>query len=118
VVNVYGSRLRIVGTAEFTGFDKKPSSVRIEKTFNDFASVFPQIATRVDRESVRPWAGLRPMSSDGRPIIGPTGISGLFVNGGHGPLGWSMAAGSGSLLADLLLNRSPEIDARPFRFNR
>ncbi|MBT5218439.1 MAG: FAD-dependent oxidoreductase [Woeseia sp.] len=118
VVNVYGSRLRIVGTAEFTGFDKKPSSVRIENTFNDFAAVFPQIATRVDRELLRPWAGLRPMSSDGRPFIGPTGISGLFVNGGHGPLGWSMAAGSGSLLADLLLNRSPEIDAGPFRFNR
>lgn len=118
VINVHGSRLRIVGTAEFTGFDKEPSSARIEKTFNDFAAVLPQIATQVDRESVRPWAGLRPMSSDGRPFIGPTGISGLFINAGHGPLGWSMAAGSGSLLADQMLDRQPEIDARPFRFTR
>ena len=118
VVNVHGSRLRIVGTAEFAALDKKPSAARIEKTLDDFAAVFPHIAARVDRKSIRPWAGLRPMSSDGRPFIGPTGISGLFVNAGHGPLGWSMAAGSGCLLADQILNRTPEIDARPFRLNR
>ncbi len=118
VVNVQGHRLRIVGTAEFTGYEKAPTTKRISKTFDDLVSVLPQIAAEIDREDIRPWAGLRPMSSDGRPFIGATEIEGLYVNAGHGPLGWSMAAGAGSLLADQVLGLTSEIDARPFRVGR
>jgi len=118
VVNVHGNRLRIVGTAEFAGFDQVPTARRVDKTFADLRSVLPQTATRIEPESVQTWAGLRPMSSDGRPFIGPTKIAGLYVNAGHGPLGWSMAAGSGYLLADQILDRQPDIDARPFRLGR
>ncbi len=54
------------------------------------------------------------MSNDGRPFIGPTRVAGLFLNTGHGALGWTMAAGSGQLLADLALDRPTAIDGAPF----
>ncbi len=58
------------------------------------------------------------MSNDGRPFIGPTRVEGLFLNTGHGALGWTMAAGSGRLVADLALGRPTDIDAAPFRPER
>ena len=56
------------------------------------------------------WTGLRPMTPDGPPVIGPTRYSNLYLNTGHGTLGWTMAAGSGRVLADLISGRRPEID--------
>ena len=56
------------------------------------------------------WCGLRPMTPDGPPIIGPTRLTNLWLNTGHGTLGWTMACGSGRVLADLVSGRSPAID--------
>jgi len=64
------------------------------------------------------WTGLRPMTPDGPPVIGPTPIPNLYLNTGHGTLGWTMACGSGRLLADLLSGRRPEIEARDLAISR
>ena len=114
VVGAYGSRLRIVGFAEFAGFDASIPEVRIDELRRILGKVLPGIGIPADADSVSAWAGLRPMSCDGRPIIGPTRVRGLYLNTGHGALGWTMAVGSGLLLADLIADRRPAIDPAPF----
>lgn len=76
------------------------------------------LEARFDPVAARPWCGLRPMSADGVPIIGPTPISNLLVSTGHGHLGWTLAAGSAQLLADLMCETSPAIDPTPFALRR
>lgn len=66
----------------------------------------------------QPWAGLRPMTPDGRPIIGPSPVAGLFLNTGHGALGWTLACGSAQLVADLIDGAPTTIDPAPFAFGR
>lgn len=114
VVGAYGARLRIVGFAEFAGFDKTIPAVRIDELRRILGKVLPDIEIPGEANSVSNWAGLRPMSCDGRPIIGPTRVAGLYLNTGHGALGWTMAVGSGLLLADLMAGRRPAIDPAPF----
>ena len=118
VVSRFGDRVRVVGTAEFAGFDKSIRTFRMDHLFAVLESVLPRLASRVDRERALPWAGLRPVSSDGRPFVGPGKIDGLFVNAGHGALGWTMAMGSAHLLVDQILETPTEIDKQPFLPNR
>ncbi len=111
--------LRVAGTAEFAGYDLSLPEVRVR----NLAALVPQVLPRaaLDPGEARPWCGLRPMSPDGVPIIGVTGIGNLWVNTGHGPLGWTMAAGSGQLLADLMSGTTPGLDPEPYapaRFGR
>lgn len=108
--------LRIVGAAEFAGFDRTISAARIDNLQKLLGEALPR--ANIDRASGKPWCGLRPMSMDGVPIIGPTSIANVFVNTGHGHLGWTMAAGSGRLLADLLCGDAPEIEAAAFGLER
>jgi D-amino-acid dehydrogenase len=110
-------RLRLVGTAEFTGFNKRLDQVRIDNLFDLLKALFPAIDARIDRQKALPWTGLRPMSADGKPIIGRTSVEGLYLNTGHGHLGWTMAMGSADLLADLMQGRAPAIDPGPFSFS-
>jgi D-amino-acid dehydrogenase len=113
-----GSRLRIAGTAEFAGHDRTLNPQRVNNLVGLFAAVYPQIAARIDRRSIRPWTGLRPMSADGVPFIGATRVPGVYANAGHGYLGWTMALGSARLLADAMLGTKPEIDPHPYRIDR
>ena len=64
------------------------------------------------------WTGLRPMTPDGTPVVGATPVQRLFINTGHGTLGWTMAAGSGRLIADLVTDRKPDIDPDGFGIDR
>ncbi|MDA0997879.1 MAG: FAD-dependent oxidoreductase, partial [Proteobacteria bacterium] len=64
------------------------------------------------------WTGLRPMIPDGGPLIGPTRIQNLYLNTGHGTLGWTMAAGSGRVLSDILSGRQPDIDISGLTIDR
>ena len=64
------------------------------------------------------WCGLRPMTPDGPPIIGPTRYSNLYLNTGHGTLGWTMACGSGRVMADMLVGRRPEVDVSGLSIER
>jgi len=114
VITSFGERLRICGTAEFAGFDKRLTPKRVNNLFHVFESVLPELAARVERRQVAAWAGLRPMSNDGRPFIGPASIKGLFINTGHGALGWTMAMGSANVLADLICGTTPDVDHIPF----
>jgi D-amino-acid dehydrogenase len=114
VVGSLGSRLRVVGTAEFAGFDPSIPAHRIDGLFRVLHKVLPDVAVSIERDAAACWAGFRPMSADGRPIIGPTPVEGLYLNAGHGALGWTMAVGSGLVLADLMAGRRPAVDPSPF----
>ena len=111
VVPVGEDRLRIAGTAEFTGHDLTLNPRRIANLQRMIARVYPAILAATPEADRSPWAGLRPMVHDGLPLIGPTRVPGLFLNTGHGHLGWTQAAGSARLLADLMAGRATEIDA-------
>jgi D-amino-acid dehydrogenase len=104
-----GDRMRISGSAEITGFDTEPAMARAEAIISNAGFTFPQMLTHLDRSKARIWAGLRPVTPAGTPIIGRTAIGGLWVNAGHGHLGWTLACGSGRVLADLIEGRDPGI---------
>jgi len=108
--------IRVAGTAEFAGFDQTLNPNRIRNLRQLLQDVLPQGA--FDPETASPWCGLRAMSADGVPIIGPTPVSNLLVSSGHGHLGWTMAAGSAELLADLICGDSPAIDPEPYAMRR
>ena len=117
-VTPLGSRLRFVGTAEFAGLDDRIDPVRTENLVRLFARLYPHLAENLDRSTAVPWAGLRPMSADGLPYIGAAGPEGVWINAGHGHLGWTMAAGSAELIADLMLGSEPAIDPTPYAAGR
>jgi D-amino-acid dehydrogenase len=108
--------IRVAGTAEFAGYDLSLPTARIQNLLKLVRQVLPQL--RFDPATARPWCGLRAMSADGVPIIGATALSNLFVNTGHGHLGWTMAAGSSQLLTELLSGRAPSLDPAPYRLAR
>jgi D-amino-acid dehydrogenase len=118
VMTPLGATLRLAGTAEFSGWDLTLRPGRVQALWRLLAALSPTLARTVDRESARPWCGLRPMSADGRPYIGATPVAGLYVNTGHGHLGWTQAAGSATLLAQLISGSPAAIDPRPFAVTR
>jgi len=109
-----GASLRVAGTAEFVGPDATMAPERLENLKGLVRAMLPRHADHLLAGRVDPWAGLRPMCADGVPCIGPVGPLGLFVNAGHGHLGWTMADGSARLLADLVDGREPELDAADY----
>jgi D-amino-acid dehydrogenase len=109
VVTPLGDRLRVAGTAEFSGFDTEINPHRIENVKRLMAQIYPEFMAHYDEAAAEPWAGLRPVSATGVPIIGKTTVPNCFVNTGHGHLGWSMAAGSGKALADVINQAPPAI---------
>jgi D-amino-acid dehydrogenase len=113
-----GSNLRVAGIAEFAGFDRTIDPRRIATLLAVLKEFVPNIGTELDMRKAQAWCGLRPLSADGVPIIGRTPISNLFVNAGHGHLGWTMAAASGELLADVLSNERSKIDPAPYALLR
>ncbi|MGH8269730.1 MAG: FAD-dependent oxidoreductase, partial [Steroidobacteraceae bacterium] len=110
------SAIRVAGTAEFTGYDLSLTESRIQNLLKLVRQVLP--AGGFERAQARPWCGLRPMSVDGVPIIGPTPIGNLWLNTGHGHLGWTLAAGSGQLLSDLLAGGSPGVNPSDYALAR
>lgn len=101
-----GERLRVAGSAEITGFDTTPAPARIEAVLARVDELFPQFRRCAAHPEAVRWAGLRPVTPSGRPLIGATGIPGIFLNTGHGHAGWTMAAGSGRRLADAVAGRT------------
>ena len=113
-----GNVLRVAGTAEFAGYDLTVNPQRVENLIKLFERVYPQLAGGVRQTDVQPWCGLRPLTPDGMPIVGRSPIENLFVNTGHGPLGWSMACGSGKAVADIITGTPTGIDMTPFDLTR
>ncbi|MCB1910317.1 MAG: D-amino acid dehydrogenase [Zoogloeaceae bacterium] len=102
-----GARIRVGGTAQLSGFDLRLDQARrgtLEFVAND---LFPKGG---DVSRAEFWTGLRPMTPDGTPIVGATRFPNLLLSTGHGTLGWTMAAGTGRVIADLLSGRDPGID--------
>ncbi|MBI4985650.1 MAG: D-amino acid dehydrogenase [Rhodocyclales bacterium] len=106
-----GQRLRVAGTAEFAGYDTTVNATRCAAILRRVAAIFPQAARSGEVEY---WAGLRPATPGNVPLIGRTRLARLFVNTGHGTLGWTMACGSGKLLADLVAGRKADVDPAPY----
>lgn len=102
-----GRRIRVGGLAELSGFDltlREQARAQLERSLRELFGVG-------DLREASYWCGLRPMTPDGPPVIGRTKIPNVYVNAGHGMLGWTMACGSAKVLADLISGREPEIDA-------
>ncbi|HEX4765190.1 MAG TPA: D-amino acid dehydrogenase [Lichenihabitans sp.] len=110
-----GNRLRMAGTAEFTGFDTQLSEARCATLMDGLRDLFPSFPR--ERQPTL-WTGLRPMTPDGRPLIGRNRIGNLIVNSGHGTLGWTLACGSARLVADIVAERTPAIAIAPYRADR
>jgi D-amino-acid dehydrogenase len=102
-----GDRIRVGGTAEISGYSDKLYAARRATLDHSLTDLFPRGG---DLAKATFWSGLRPMTPDGPPVIGATRYGNLHLNTGHGTLGWTMACGSGRVLADLLSRRKPEID--------
>ncbi len=102
-----GDRIRVGGTAELAGFSLRLRKPRRETLAHSVGDLFPRGG---DLARAQFWTGLRPMTPDGTPVVGPTRYRNLSLNTGHGTLGWTMACGSGRLLADLVTGRTPEIE--------
>lgn len=113
-----GERLRIAGTAEFAGYDATVTPSRIANLVALLQRLYPEIGPYLDPQNVQPWSGLRPMSADGVGIMGATGLRNFFLNTGHGPLGWTMAAGAGKLVADEIVGARPALDLAAYRLAR
>jgi len=110
VISRLGNRLRAAGTAELTGYDTEVSTVRCAAIARRVRELFPALGAITTMDS---WAGLRPATPGNVPLIGRTRLRNLFLNTGHGTLGWTLACGSGRALADLVSGRGPEV---PFKF--
>jgi len=108
-----GDRMRISGSAEITGYDATPAMARAEAIIANASSTFPELPKHFDIKASRVWAGLRPVSPSGTPMIGQTRVKGLWINAGHGHLGWTLSCGSGRVVADLIAGRNPGIPLMP-----
>ena len=97
-----GGRLRMAGTAEFCGFDTRPNAKRGAMLVQGLREMFPSFPA--ERPATH-WTGLRPMTPDGRPLLGQTRLGNLIVNSGHGTLGWTMACGSARIVREIVAGR-------------
>ena len=102
-----GHRIRVGGTAELAGYSLALREARRATLTHVVSDLFPGGGDLARAEF---WCGLRPMTPDGTPIVGPTPLANLYLATGHGTLGWTMAAGTGRVIADLISGREPEID--------
>ncbi|HEX3099038.1 MAG TPA: D-amino acid dehydrogenase [Usitatibacter sp.] len=112
VITRLGERLRIAGTAELSGYSTELNPVRCAALVRRAREFFPGAA---DYEEATFWTGLRPSTPSNVPLVGRTRYPNLFLNTGHGTLGWTLACGSGRALADIISGRAPDVD---FRFSR
>jgi D-amino-acid dehydrogenase len=110
-----GTRIRVGGMAELDGYNTKLRPARRATLEHVVSDLFPR-GGDVARASF--WCGLRPMTPDGPPVIGRTKYDNLWLNTGHGTLGWTMCCGAGRVLADLISGRKPEIDTRELGLER
>jgi D-amino-acid dehydrogenase len=112
VFSRFGNRLRIAGTAEFNGYDRDLNRVRCEAIVRRVEELFPGAG---DGAQAQFWTGLRPATPSNVPLIGRTRVAKLFLNTGHGTLGWTHSCGSGKSIARIVSGLQPEVD---FEFTR
>ncbi|MES1152969.1 MAG: FAD-dependent oxidoreductase, partial [Dongia sp.] len=109
-----GDRLRVSGSAEVARFDTTPSPARCRAICNNVISVFPEFAKCLDPATAKYWAGVRPVTPAGTPILDRSPIANLFIAAGHGHLGWTMGCGSGQVVAAMVTGAQTDIDMSGF----
>ena len=102
-----GDRLRVAGTCELNGYTRDLNPVRCDAITRRVRALFPDAC---DYDNPTYWAGLRPLTPSNVPYIGRTRYANLYLNTGHGTLGWTMGCGSGRAIADIVSGRKPEVD--------
>ncbi len=107
VYSCLGDRLRIAGLAETVGYDTEIHDARARLVLSGAIELFPNAG---DIDQATYWTGLRPQTPDSVPLLGVTPLKGLYLNTGHGTLGWTMSAGSARVVADVISGKAPEID--------
>ena len=110
-----GDRIRVGGTAELAGYDLRLHEARRHTLEHVVTDLFPRGG---DVSRAEFWSGLRPMTPDGTPILGATRLPNLYLATGHGTLGWTMAAGTGRVIADVIGARAPGIDMNGLTIDR
>jgi D-amino-acid dehydrogenase len=110
-----GDRIRVGGTAQLSGFDLSLDKARRRTLEFVVKDLFPRGGDVTRAEF---WTGLRPMTPDGTPLVGPSSIPNLWLATGHGTLGWTMAAGTGRLIADWISGHEPAIDTEGLTMDR
>ena len=112
-LSIFGDRLRISSSAVFDGFNTSHQPQDFQGILGLAKEIFPDVA---NYSAAKCWAGLRPMTPSSLPILGLSPMQNLYLNVGHGNLGWTMACGTGKIVADLIVNKKPEVDISPFLF--
>ena len=110
-----GDRIRVGGTAEITSYNIALLEKRRKNIEFSIADLFPHAGDLAKAEF---WTGLRPMTPDGTPILGKTKIDNLFLNTGHGTLGWTMSVGSAKFVSDVINSKTPDIDSTGLSVDR
>ena len=106
-----GNRVRVAGSAEIGGQPNRKRPAAIQTLYKVLHDWFPGAAQLANTgAAVQEWKGARPMLPDGPPVLGATGIPGVWINIGHGSSGWALACGSARAVADLMSARAPEVD--------
>jgi D-amino-acid dehydrogenase len=111
-----GDRLRVAGRVELVGMDRGIPDRAVRELILGTVEMFPACGGLSDPARLSPWAGFRPATPTGVPLIGASPIPNLYLNVGHGALGWTLACGSASILGEQIAGRAPPIDDTPFRF--
>ena len=109
-----GDRVRVAGTAEFASYNHDIRKLRIAPLLRGTQQLFP----KADLSSIEEWACLRPQTPDGPPILGASPLHNVWLNTGHGTLGWTQAAGSARIVADLMMGKAPEIPLHGLTLSR
>ena len=107
VISRLGNRLRVAGTCEFNGYTRELNPVRCDMITRRTQELFPGVG---DYDHPQYWAGLRPLTPSNVPYVGRTHFSNLYLNTGHGTLGWTMGCGTGRAIADIVSGLTPEVD--------
>ena len=107
MVSRLGDRIRVAGMADLVGYDQRVRTDRCKLLLRLTRELLPH---GLDYDRATYWAGLRPMTPDGPPVIGATRLQRLYLNAGHGSNGWTQACGTSRIVADVIAGRRPEID--------
>ncbi|MGB0836129.1 MAG: D-amino acid dehydrogenase [Psychrobium sp.] len=111
----FDDRIRVAGTAQLCGFDLELPPKRVATLNKVVRDLFPNVGSLDNAEY---WTGLRPMTPDGTPIIGATALENLYLNTGHGTLGWTLACGSAKLLAEQMTSRKSVLNPLDYQLGR
>ena len=111
-----GDRLRVAGRVELVGMDRTIPERAVRELIMGTVEMFPACGGLSDPARLSPWTGFRPATPTGVPIVGASPVRNLYLNVGHGALGWTLACGSAALLGDQIAGRATAIDDAPFRF--